>query len=248
MKREDLGELLIEQIGFLDASCAAYDAGVIAEHKRLALTIRVLVHDTGSSQSLLNQLGIKEAVRLIDGTAPGFGNLPSIGSNSVTSQAAFAVIGYYPAFVEWLPAFRAGGLVGTTPRQGFDPWWKDVKMIDSHQEKFNRRRLVLQVANTDGGGHVDPKLEAAFRNLSRGGSMGFRAAGGSIEFSADPAAERSRISPVPASIRHIAEELRVSIRESVPEILGRCAPSPAEHPAFQPPQMYTGGVQFSGLL
>lgn len=48
-----------DQIEFLNASAAAFDAGHEGEAKRLAVTIRVLLHDTDQSHSLMDQLGIK---------------------------------------------------------------------------------------------------------------------------------------------------------------------------------------------
>ena len=54
--RPDLDELLREQIGFLERSSAAYDEGYHDEAKRIAVVVRVLLHDTQSSHSLFEQL------------------------------------------------------------------------------------------------------------------------------------------------------------------------------------------------
>jgi hypothetical protein len=50
---DELREHLRDSVEFLAASSAAYDAGAEGEAKRIATTIRVLVHDTNSSKSLL---------------------------------------------------------------------------------------------------------------------------------------------------------------------------------------------------
>ena len=60
---EDLRNHLCEQVQFLAASAAAFDNGHEGEAKRLATTIRVLVHDTKSSRSLLRQLNMKHTIR-----------------------------------------------------------------------------------------------------------------------------------------------------------------------------------------
>ena len=52
----DLRQHLVEQLGFLRRSAEAYDSGLVDEAKRLAVTIRILVHDTEKSKSLLGQL------------------------------------------------------------------------------------------------------------------------------------------------------------------------------------------------
>src|SRR5687768_7122018 len=55
--RSDLEKQLEEQVDFLLVSAARYDAGAPIEAKRIALAIRILVHETAQSKSLLGQLG-----------------------------------------------------------------------------------------------------------------------------------------------------------------------------------------------
>ena len=57
---------LEEQIDFLRTSCALYDEGKEHEAKRIALSVRVLVHDTGAGESLLGQLGVKDKQEFVD--------------------------------------------------------------------------------------------------------------------------------------------------------------------------------------
>ncbi|WP_155854560.1 hypothetical protein [Paenarthrobacter nicotinovorans] len=66
LEREDINHL-VEQLEFLDSSCSAYDAGAPSEAKRLATTVRVLLHDTKLSTSLMRRLGLKESVLWADG-------------------------------------------------------------------------------------------------------------------------------------------------------------------------------------
>lgn len=47
-------------------SSESFDNGDYVEGKRLALTLRILVHDTRSSTSLLQSLGIKDKLRYYD--------------------------------------------------------------------------------------------------------------------------------------------------------------------------------------
>jgi len=59
---QDLGRLtqqLRRQLGYLERSAARYDSGQLDEGIRIATTIRVLVHDTRNSTSLLSHLGAK---------------------------------------------------------------------------------------------------------------------------------------------------------------------------------------------
>lgn len=49
----DLGELVKEQHEFLVSSCLAFDEGFHGEAKRLAVSARVLLHETSTSHALL---------------------------------------------------------------------------------------------------------------------------------------------------------------------------------------------------
>jgi len=59
ISKEELLVHLREQISFLCQSCESYDQGNLFEGKRLAHSLRVLLHDTGMSKSLLGQLDLK---------------------------------------------------------------------------------------------------------------------------------------------------------------------------------------------
>lgn len=65
---KDLKAHLKEQIQFLVSSSKAYDEGFTSEAKRLANVIRILVHDTTRSTSLLKSLHKKDI--LFYDTAP----------------------------------------------------------------------------------------------------------------------------------------------------------------------------------
>ena len=77
----DLEADLAEQLQFLASSSRAFDQGDLAEAKRIALVIRVLVHDTAMSHSLLAQLGIKDSLAWAD-SAPVIDNDPNIVARS----------------------------------------------------------------------------------------------------------------------------------------------------------------------
>jgi hypothetical protein len=62
----ELMEHLYQQIAFLRRSASQYDNGEFSEAKRLATTLRILLHDSHTSKSLLTQLGLKEKLRFVD--------------------------------------------------------------------------------------------------------------------------------------------------------------------------------------
>lgn len=59
-----------ESLDFLNASAASFDGGFFSEAKRLAVTIRVLVHDSERSKSLLGLLGLKTGMGFLNTAHP----------------------------------------------------------------------------------------------------------------------------------------------------------------------------------
>ncbi len=70
LPRADLENLLQEHLAFLQASAAAFDTGFEAEAKRMAVTLRVLLHDTAQSHSLMGQMKRKERSQWVDTAVP----------------------------------------------------------------------------------------------------------------------------------------------------------------------------------
>jgi len=62
----DLIDRLKEQHDFLKQSCRSYDDGCENEAKRIAVCLRVLLHDTKNSRALLSQLNIKETTKFLN--------------------------------------------------------------------------------------------------------------------------------------------------------------------------------------
>jgi hypothetical protein len=156
---EALKRHLDEHIGFLKTSAKLYDKGATAEAKRLAVSIRVLVHDTQASKSLLGQLGMK---------GQQFVDTASERPRSViTSYAGLVGMLLTAGASEYMPHLDgvASKLVS------FEQWWATPVIIDFKQREINRKRLILAVANQDGGAHVDPELDDIYADLSHSNSM-----------------------------------------------------------------------------
>ncbi len=80
-------------------------------------------------------------------------------------------------------------------------------MRDIHGELFSRRRLVLNVANKDGGTHVDPTIPLADQRLWQQGSLGYYRPQGQGRPNA-----LIDTNPALPAIRQIAEEVLDTIR------------------------------------
>ena len=199
---KELRDHLKEQIDFLVRSSRAFDEGYTSEAKRMAVVLRVLLHDTDHSTSLLTQLGAKKMLfydTAIDCTpenlVPQFG-LTMIRMGSTIDHVAPLDDGSPPRYVRG--------------KINFDDWWNKVVIDDKHGTQLTRRDLILAVCNKDGGAHIDPRLSIAYENLTRSSSFIWIATinGEEVGFVT---------SPELASVRQIAHEVLKSLREEYPE-------------------------------
>ncbi len=202
---EDLKKHLQEQLDFLESSGLAYDKGFTAESKRMALCLRILLHDTTNSKSLLGQLGLK-GTSFLDSSLPydkrnilSFSGLIEV---SVSDRKA----SYHPLF-DRMPQFQR--------KSNFDDWWYAVVFADSKGIEITRCDLVLSIANRDGGAHVDPTLNEAYARLSRQEFLGLRATWQGKDLGELRGAEH-------AAIRQISHEILTVFREGYQP--------PADHP------------------
>jgi hypothetical protein len=71
---------------------------------------------------------------------------------------------------------------------------------------FSRQELINNIANTDGGAHVDPKLDEAYMELSRANSLGWVFGNGNLE-------EAFKGRPELACMRQITYEVLITLKE-----------------------------------
>jgi hypothetical protein len=176
---------LDRQLKFMNRSCADFDKGEYDEAIRIALTIRVLVHDTRQSTSLLTHMGIKETLSyvdtgvyrsLLDPATQTWVNQISPGSVVAASSpvdvglvelgdAGGGRVGWFAPLR--LQRFKPGTLPAKATRGAspFDVWWNDPLVESSNQKSFSRSNLILIMANQDGGGHVDASLDKDYKDL-----------------------------------------------------------------------------------
>lgn len=183
---EELKIHLDDHVGFLARSSQAFDEGHYGESKRLAVSLRVLFHDTRHSHSLLGQLGRLGHSFITTATPYEAANLSSHGG--LVMMSTFGGAAEYiapldtPIFKDWRP---------------FEDWWSEPVFVDKEKRVLSRRNLILSVADQDGGAHVDPTLSETYARLSRHNSMGWTQMPGGAPI---PHAEK-------AAIRQIAHEV-----------------------------------------
>jgi hypothetical protein len=144
---------LQRQLGFLSRSAESYDSGYHDEAVRLATTIRVLLHDTRQSTSLLSHLKVKSSIKLLTTVStpplePGL-----FLFDGLTTMSLRGIEPSMSDFGEFVSA---------------DAWWDQVVIVTGPKAWINRRLLVLGAANKDGGAHVDARLDQEYQQLLDG--------------------------------------------------------------------------------
>ncbi|MDO8774821.1 MAG: hypothetical protein Q7K57_40170 [Burkholderiaceae bacterium] len=212
--KSELLSHLNEQLQFIIRSCDEYDRGTTSEAKRIAASIRVLLHDTKSSASLFHQLNLKSIgfinTALLDIPKSKTVFLGLI-QTKITINDNFIPTGKHHPLLN----FRPSGW--PLPKKRFFPeWWNQIVLTDTRGSCFTRRMLVMAVTNTDGGAHIDPVLDNDYAELSRKNSIGF-----SVGLNQDiTVIDKSELS----SIRQIAHELLSSLFDRYPNLLPKDVP------------------------
>ncbi len=195
--KADLLEELQGQVHLLEHACRSYDGGLTIIGKHIALSLRVLLHNHGQSKALLSQLGLREKRFLSTAN--------ELNPRNVASETPLCVVHISSNGAVIQPLCLCAGMTLHYDWQRFEEWWNAPVIKDQKGGKFTRRELVLNVADTDGGAHVDPELEEAYMKLSRKNSLGWFFYAGDTT-NALPA-------PVLPSIRQIAHEVLVTIKK-----------------------------------
>ncbi len=198
--KEELQQHLRDTVQALELSARAFDDGLEGEAKRLAAAIRVLMHDTSYSKSLMGQLEQK-TISFYDTCTPRqnhtYITYSGLTAIDLTPQGATHV-----ALLDNLPP-------DCPPRWvSFDEWWNRVVFVDQKRSETSRKDLILSVANKDGGAHVDPVLDEKYANLSRRNALGwgFYNSRGEVPLEG----------PEKAAVRQITHEVLKSLNPAMP--------------------------------
>ncbi len=188
--KDELEHHLKEHIEFIESSADAFDNGFKGESKRLAVSLRVLLHDTRSSTSLLKQLDKKNHSFI--NTALAF------DEDNVASHCGLVNISATNQGAEFIAPLD-GAIVGTKNWTPFEDWWNQAVFVDKDRRKITRNEITTRLANKDGGAHVDPNLDEKYAALSRKNSIGW--------VMTDGTNERPLEGPEKAAVRQIAHEV-----------------------------------------
>ncbi len=159
---------LREQMGFLRTSLHAFYEGNFAESVRIATTIRVLVHETGSSKALLMQ------------ARPNGLELPILDHVRERTE--------HEEILSFAVSVRLGSPLA--PAVDLDSshyslssvgaWWNRTVFTFPKfgtQLTHRRKQVVLILANKEGGAHVDENEDLNYRRLMTDPPLSFAIAG-----------------------------------------------------------------------
>jgi len=189
----DLEHELGKQIGFLISSSSAFDNGYHDEAVRLATALRVLLHDTTNSRSLLGQLGRKN-IQFLDTGEP-------YSSRNLLTTYRLTYMRIDSSGAQYRP------LLDDFPRKrfvGFDEWWDAIVICGRDKRCLSRGDIVLIAANQDGGAHVDPAIDASYADIAKDHNTGW-------EFIGENISPRSIPFAMQVSLRQIAHEVLRSL-------------------------------------
>ena len=168
MCMERFRDRLWRQLGYLARSCDSVDQGSLDEAIRIAAVIRILIHQTGTSTSLLTYL-------------------------NATDMHLLTTCSHMPALEDVLVGFGLGAMdnakyfatLERAPCRRMVPvgeWWNEVVYVLGMGIRLTRRDIVLDAANKDGGAHVDRNLTPEYEKLTSFLQIGSWAGNGEREW------------------------------------------------------------------
>lgn len=202
----DVEDHLREQLAFLAKSAREFDAGDTSETKRMALAIRVLLHDSAMSHSVAGQLGLKSKPLVAAGG--------KLDSRNLLSEWPLAIIEMGSEGVRFMPALGDGPYPARLI--DFDSWWNDPVIKDANGTLFSRGDLILVIANQAGGAHVDPDIDERYHQLAKEHSIGWMISSGPPGTAGGVPLEHIE----KVYVRHIAWEVLATFNPSLEAIIG----------------------------
>jgi hypothetical protein len=205
----NLIEHIQDQIRFLEASGTAFDAGHDGEAKRLATVVRVLLHDTNNSKSLLGQAKVKERMSYLNTAAPF--NPRNLMSHTGLVMMKLTTGPDPNAGGEYVPLLGEGSPEHQNRPSPFTHWWQELVIKDNQGNTWTRQDVVLELANKEGGAHVDPTLTKKYEASATNNALGWMYTEGP-----DDVGTPFKGNPVFASMRQIAYEVEMTLNRELP--------------------------------
>jgi hypothetical protein len=159
------------QLAALRSSAKAFDEGDLWEAERISAAVQTLCHTAGQSVGLLDQLNLTGR-HFLDSATP-FDKYNKVARCTLVS---LEIRGGQPRFRAELDE-RPMRFVT------FQEWWNAPVLTDGYDSgnTLTRAQLTQIMRNQDGGGHVDPMIDAAYQGMIQ--AIGFSSANDAIRTS-----------------------------------------------------------------
>ena len=177
--KEDFLARLREQAEFLLTSARGFYAGSFAESVRIATTLRVLLHESSQSKSLIQRVrpnGLDLPIVDHVGEMPPGEEVFSF-SVGIRVDPGTAV---FPS-VDLESAHYTRRSIGAWWNRRVFSFWSSGKQTLSTWMVYTRKQVVLILANKEGGAHVDPTIDPAYVKLLTDQPLDFECGGVRIE-------------------------------------------------------------------
>lgn len=197
---EERWQHLQEQMGFIRRSCREFDQGNHAEAKCMANDVVKLVFNERGFRSVLHQ------VKLM----PGMGFLSTVSKNALPFGAMLVATKFGPEGASY-EAFAANPKFAefSPPRlMQFADWWNEPVIYLAGGKSIPRWKIARNLRDQQGGGHVDPEIDAEMADLKRNNPVGQTWAINGQDMGRIPGVELH-------TMRQIAHEVLISIERKL---------------------------------
>jgi hypothetical protein len=205
----ELLKQLVEQLQFLRDDCEAFDRGAFTYGKRMAVALRILLHTHKRQHALLSQLKYLETLEFVDS-----GGMQSDRAAEVPQRVLVIRAGDPPTYEPMMMLDPFPPWIRMLP---FKEWWNTPAVKDGLNHQFSRKDLVLNIAETDGGVHVDVGLTPEYHAVTHEQSILMR--NGSDWLKENIAGQAGL-----ALMRQISHEVLCTLHEQVPALKDQSAP------------------------
>ncbi|MBQ7632293.1 MAG: hypothetical protein IJS82_06015 [Paludibacteraceae bacterium] len=210
---EHLKSNLVQQLRLLEDYCTQYDAGRTEYVYPMSTALRVLLKDSQSCHALLGQLGLKDNMSFIDSAHHCKGGIccweiSDLSNATMIDGAVYAGLvakrlsRKNNILVTKLMPLCQFSMAPDTQLKLFDSWYND-EVLNDGQRKMSRRNVIENIAEMEGGCHVDPDSTPEQATFQKPEALRVRLDNTFVEF--EPA-------PVYVSLRQIAWEVLESLK------------------------------------
>ena len=211
----ELNEKLSQALELLKLNCKQFDEGSVVSAVQIATQLRVLVHDTNKSVSLLAQTGLKNTIQYLDSSIRHRGGLCFWSMANVSHQTILSNGEIYAGLLRKkmtdglngkMPTLDFAPLMGDNSRESqwedFATWYTGQTMFEYRQLKMTRKDIICTLANKEGGAHVDLNYSDDYKYFMEPTMLDININGVLARFSQNP---------VYVSVRQIAWEVMKSL-------------------------------------